>query len=125
MIAPATARDREQAARVLSTATLRAADELGMTQRELAAALGVSESSVSRLARGRPLPADTKEGELALLLIRVFRSLDALVGADRERVRAWFRAENAHVGGVPAERVRTIQGLVHVVEYLDALRGKS
>ena len=116
--------DRGEAARVLAVATLRAAEELGMSQRELAAALGISESSVSRLARGRPLDPDGKEGELALLLIRVFRSLDALLGGDAQRCRAWFRAENTHLGGVPAEHVRSVQGLVHVVEYLDALRGK-
>ena len=31
---------------------------------------------------------------------------------------------SAHVGGVPAELVRTVPGLVRVVEYLDAIRGR-
>jgi len=31
---------------------------------------------------------------------------------------------NRHVGGVPAELVRSIQGLNRVVEYLDAIRGR-
>jgi len=39
-------------------------------------------------------------------------------------VRAWFHAANAHLGGVPATRVQTVTGLVHVAEYLDGMRGK-
>jgi transcriptional regulator with XRE-family HTH domain len=108
---------------VVTRAVLRAATALGLSQRELAAVLGLSEASVSRLSRGRPLSASRKEGELALLLIRVFRSLDALVGGDERKARAWFQAENAHLGGVPAERVRRVEGLVEVATYLDAMRG--
>ena len=55
---------------------------------------------------------------------RIFRALDALLGGKEPDVRAWFHAANAHLGGVPAERVQTIPGLVHVAEYLDAMRGK-
>jgi len=58
------------------------------------------------------------------LFLRLFRSLDALMGGDEAKARAWFKAENAHVGGVPAERIRTVEGLVDVVQYLDAMRGR-
>ncbi len=111
-------------AQVLSRAVMRAAAELGLSQSELAKVLGVSEASVSRLARGRLIDPASKEGELALLLIRLFRSLDALVGGQAEAARRYLRAPNSHLGGAPAERIRTIAGLVDVVEYLDALRGK-
>jgi len=39
-------------------------------------------------------------------------------------MKHWMRTENLHTGGVPAEQVRTVQGLVGVLEYLDAIRGK-
>ena len=66
---------------VLTKALLRAADLLGLSSRVLARILGVSEASVSRLASGaRTIDPASKEGELALLLVRVYRSLDALVG---------------------------------------------
>ena len=109
---------------VLGKAVLRAARELGLSQARLAEVLGVSGASVSRLARGRAIAPDSKEGELALLLVRVYRSLSALLGGDADAMRAWLHAENLHLGGVPAERLRTAVGLVDVAGYLDALRGR-
>jgi len=96
-----------------------------MTQKELGRTIGVSPASISRLASGKgPLDPKDKSGELALLLVRIFRSLDALVGGDEAKARAWFQAQNDHVSGIPAERVLSAEGLVHVAQYLDAVRGK-
>lgn len=111
--------------RVLGQASLRAARILGLSQKSLAAALGVSESSVSRLARGRGIDPASKEGELATLLVRLYRSLDSLLGGDEAKARSWMQARNLHLDGVPAELIETIPGLLHVTEYLDAMRGKS
>ena len=116
-------RARPDAAAVLTKATLRAADRLALRQRDLAAILGSSEASVSRLNQERRLEPASKEGELALLFLRAFRSLDALVGGDTAAAREWLHADNAHVGGIPAERLRTVEGLVDVVRYLDGMRG--
>jgi len=112
-------------ARVLTQAVIRAGAALGLRQTGLAATLGVSEASVSRLAAGRRIDPTTKEGELALLLVRLYRSLDALVGGGDAQAREWLQAHNHHLGGTPAELLRTVVGMVRVCEYLDALRGKS
>jgi transcriptional regulator with XRE-family HTH domain len=109
---------------VLAKAILSAAGRLDLRQHHLAAVLGVSAASVSRLVRGRGIDPASKQGELALLFLRVYRSLDALVGGDEGRARQWVHAENDHLGGVPAERIATVQGLVDVAEYLDAMRGR-
>jgi hypothetical protein len=109
---------------VLATALLAAADRLGLRGRELAAVIGTSEATISRLRFARVLHPRTKEGELALLLLRAYRSLDALVGGEDAKARLWLRAENEHLGGVPADRIRTVEGLVDVVQYLDAMRGR-
>ena len=111
---------------VLTQAVARAADHLSLTGRELAAVLGVSPSSLSRMSRGgRAIDPESKEGELALLFLRVFRSLDALLGGDAEKCRQWLRAYNRHLAGVPAGLVQTAQGLVRVTDYLDALRSQG
>jgi hypothetical protein len=109
---------------VLAKAVLAAAARLELRNRALAAVLGSSEASVSRLQYGRGLDPDSKEGELALLFLRLYRALDALVGGDDDKARQWLQAPNDHVGGVPAERIRTVEGLVDVVQYLDAVRGR-
>lgn len=108
---------------ILTRAFLRAAERLGLSQKDLAPVLGVSPSTLSRLPQ-RPLDPRSKEGELALLFLRLYRSLDALLGGDAEACRRWFQARNTHLDGVPAELVRSVTGLVHVIEYLDAMRGK-
>ena len=82
------------------------------------------EATSARIAAGRGTDPESKEGEIAALFVRAFRSLDAVVGGNEADARAWMHAPNRHLGGVPAERVLTLPGLVHVVEYLDAVRGK-
>jgi hypothetical protein len=124
MTAPAHGHERPQAAPLLARAVLSAAERLGLRNRHVAAIIGTSEASVSRLAAGRGLEPHSKEGELALLFLRLFRSLDALVGGDDAKARAWLHADNTQVRGVPAERIRTVEGLVDVVQYLDAMRGR-
>jgi hypothetical protein len=110
---------------VLTKATLRAAALLGLKDAELARVVGVSPATLSRLRRDRTIAPVSKEGELAVLLVRVYRSLDALLGGQEGPIRAWFHAENRHLGGVPARLVQTVPGLVHVLQYLDAMRAKN
>jgi hypothetical protein len=118
--APAAVDDRS---RVLTRATLRAAELLDLNGARLAATLGVSEAGVSRLAAGtRAIDPTSKEGELAALLVRCFRSLDALVGGDDAQRRAWMAAPNRALNGVPRDRIETVQGLVATVAYLDGMR---
>ncbi|MGK2934841.1 MAG: MbcA/ParS/Xre antitoxin family protein [Gemmatimonadaceae bacterium] len=109
---------------VLTKAVLAAAVRLDLRARHLATIIGTSEASVSRLRSGRTLDPAQKEGELALLFLRLYRSLDALVGGDEEKAKAWLHADNNHLGGVPADRIRTVEGLVDVIQYLDAMRGR-
>jgi hypothetical protein len=113
-----------EAAPVLARAVLKAAERLALRNRQLALVIGSSEASVSRLQSGRGLDPASKEGELALLFLRVFRSLDALAGGDDDKARAWIHAHNDHLRGVPAARMTTVEGLVDVVQYLDAMRGR-
>ena len=125
MMIPASAAAKPEESVVLSKAFLRASARLGLAQKDQAQLLGLSAASLSRLARGeRKVDVDGKEGELALLLVRLYRSLDALTGGDEAKNRKWLHAENHHLGGKPSELMRSIQGLVHVVEYLDAMRGR-
>jgi len=111
---------------VLAKATVRAADWLGLSGAVLARVLGVSKPTVSRLVHGSySLNPQSKEGELALLLVRVYRSLDALMGGDDSARLGWMRAYNHALNGKPAELVQTAQGLVEVLRYLDGMRAPA
>ncbi len=108
---------------VLTRAVLRAADRLGLRGAELARIIGVSEPTVSRMRKGNfVLREGSKEYELAALLVRLFRSLDALLGGDEAAMRDWLRAPNTALGAAPAERIRQVEGLVDVLAYLDTRR---
>lgn len=109
---------------VLTRALLTAASRLGLRNNRLAEVIGTSEATVSRLSGGRTIDPSSKEGELALLFVRLYRSLDALVGGDDSQAREWLHAQNSHLGGVPAELIRRVEGLVNVIQYLDAMRGR-
>ena len=110
---------------VLTKAVVRAAVLLGLTQRELAAILGVSEATVSRLRtdKYRLSSQRPKEWELARLFVRLFRSLDALWGHD-EGARTWLGSHNLGLAARPRDLVASVEGLVRVVAYLDAARGR-
>jgi hypothetical protein len=112
-----------QAEAVVTKAVQRAATALGLNQRELGQVLGISEAKVSRLGEATLLDPKRKELELAKLFIRLYRSLDTLVGGDDVKSALWLHADNDYFGGVPAELVKTVEGLTSVVHYLDAMRG--
>lgn len=104
---------------LLLQAVSRAADELNLSRTALARVLGKDRTT---LTRAKGIDPASKTGELALLLIRVYRSLSVLVGNDRQLLRHWFHTANRHTGGVPAEQVQRTEGLVAIVQYLDAMR---
>ncbi|WP_454254777.1 antitoxin Xre/MbcA/ParS toxin-binding domain-containing protein [Pseudomonas sp. Marseille-Q8238] len=109
---------------VLLKALLNTREQLGLTQQELAGIVGVNRSAISRWGESGGLRPQSKTGELALLLIRVYRGLYALFGGNLGDMRHFLRSENHHLAGVPLAQMGQIQGLVRVVEYLDAIRGK-
>lgn len=114
-----------QDAAVLTKAVTRASGLLGLTQRQLADTLGLSGPTVSRLFSGkyRLSPTRAKEWELAILFVRLFRSLDALWGHEAT-ARAWLEGYNTALGAAPLELIRSAAGLVRVVDYLDHARGR-
>lgn len=118
---PATVDDK---ARVVTTAVLRAAVALHISKTVLGRVLGLSPASVTRLSAGGELRPGSKPYELALLLLRVYRSLDAIMGGDRALAREWLASENRAFDGRPIERITTIMGLTEVAAHVDAFRAR-
>jgi hypothetical protein len=119
------ARPASTEAAVVTKAVLRAAAELQVPQRALGRIIGLSEASVSRMSAGAyELTPGDKPFELAVLFIRLFRGLDAMVGGDDVVARRWLREPNVALGDVPLTLIQSIAGLVHVVAYLDAFRAR-
>src|SRR4051794_17994459 len=86
------ASDSAREGAILGKAAIRAAEFLGLSNKELGRVLGLSDATVSRLkAGGYVLPSGSKPFEMAQLFVRVFRSLDAIVGGDDASLNSWLR----------------------------------
>jgi uncharacterized protein (DUF2384 family) len=107
---------------VLTKAVVRAAERLNLPRSLLAKVLGLSPATVTRLFTGRyQLEQTRKEWEFALLFLRVFRSLDSIVG-DETTAKKWLNSDNRGLNGKPIDLIRQTEGLVRVVHYLDSAR---
>jgi hypothetical protein len=96
---------------------------LGLSHRVLAGILGVSEATISRMGSGSyQLKPGDKPFDLAVLFLRLFRALDAIVGGDAAAARAWLQNQNTALGAAPVTLLASVSGLVNVVGYLDARR---
>ena len=109
---------------VLTKAVVNTATYLDLPKVKLAHILGVSAATVTRLyANSYQLSPTKKEWDFAVLLVRLFRSLDSIVGGATEDARKWLVSENkAFAGKKPVELIESTEGLVRVVTYLDASR---
>jgi hypothetical protein len=113
----------KEAAAVLTKASLRSAELLGLSRAALARVVGVSEATVSRMASGdRQFELGSKPAELAALLVRVYRSLDALVGNSEKHRKLWMSTFNQAFNQSPREAIESVDGLTRVVRYLDGAR---
>jgi hypothetical protein len=117
-------RDTEQrSSMVLGNAAGRAAAALGLNGRALAQIVGFSEATVSSIVHGdRGIDPASKEGHLSLMLIRVFRSLDALAGGDDGKRLTWMSTHNTALNGVPESLILSAEGLERTLAYLDSMR---
>ena len=108
---------------VLTKAVLAAAGRLGVSNKALAAIIGLSEATVSRMGSGAyALAPGDKAFDLGVMFVRLFRALDAMTDGDESVAHAWLRNENTALGGKPLALAQSVSGLVHVVGYLDARR---
>ena len=115
-----------QPGQVLAKATVRAGQLLGLSGAALARTIGLSEPTVSRIVKGhKPIDPASKEGELALLLVRVYRSLDALVGTDDQKRQAWMQSHHKALGAAPIQLIQKVEGLVATLHYLDGMRAPA
>lgn len=115
----------DAAAATLTKAVVRAADLLGINQQTLGQVLGLSAATISRMVGGHYLlsPSKGKEWEFAVLFVRLFRALDAIVGST-DAARQWLAGDNLGLQGRPIDLIRGTEGLVRVLHYLDAHRGR-
>jgi uncharacterized protein (DUF2384 family) len=122
---PVRVRDADRA-RVLTLAVAETTRRLKLRSTELTAIIGVSQPTASRLLNGKfQLAEGAKSWELGAHLVRLYRSLASMVGGDDELARTWLRSANEAFGGrTPLDAIRSVEGLVHACDYVDAHRAR-
>jgi len=121
---PLSARASEEN-RVLSRAVAQVAASWKLTNEQLGAVIGISPATVSRLRSGTfQLDRSSKAFELSQYLVRLFRSLDALMGSDDNASISWLRSPNLDLDGRPIDLIRSIRGLGAVSNYVDDFRAQ-
>lgn len=122
VVAVASSRDR---ADVLTEAIARIAELWGLKNAKLGAVLGVSMATASRLRSGETrLDPASKSFEAGQFLLRLFRSLDALLGSDDSAAKRWLETNNLDLGGKPIDQIDTMRGLIEVCDYVDFYRAR-
>lgn len=66
---------------------------------------------------------DSTEGERALYIIDIAKKLSLLTSGDKDWMQAFMHSDNQGTGGIPAKQIGTLDGLVKIVRYVDAMRG--
>jgi transcriptional regulator with XRE-family HTH domain len=108
---------------LITKATLRTAERLGIKNTALAKILGVSEPTISRMRQGRyKLERGQKAFELAILLVRLYRSLDGIVAGDDSVAADWLKNQNTALDGIPLDLIQSVSGLTNVIAYIDSRR---
>jgi len=108
---------------VVIKAFQRAYKDLGVSRDDASRIVGVDSSTLNR-NKNKGFDPLSKTGELCLQFVRVYRSLFAIAGGDHDFMKHWLRSHNRALSGAPLELMFSIQGLIQVNEYLDAMRGK-
>ncbi len=120
---PAQIKPAHDPAAVLMKAALRIRDAYGLSADDFAAVLGVSASQVRRYREDTPFSAQGPR-QRAAMFVRAARSLEALVGENVDRAKAWLTSPNTDLRGErPLDCLKHIEGMTDVVRYLDAMRG--
>jgi uncharacterized protein (DUF2384 family) len=124
MIAPMT-KNGEDDDRILTSAVAKVADLWGWSNAKLGAVLGVSPATASRLrSEQTKLDPVSKSFEAGQFLVRLFRSLDALMGSDDVAARSWLGSANLDLEARPIDLIDSFKGLIKVCDYVDAYRAR-
>ncbi|MBW8190284.1 MbcA/ParS/Xre antitoxin family protein [Neiella marina] len=106
---------------VLGKSTLNAGRHLGLSADQVGEIIGRGRTSITR----NGIDPTSKVGDLAMLLVRLYRSVHTLMGGDAANIRHFMTSYNRGTQGRPIDQVFRVDGLVRVVSYLDAMRGRA
>ncbi len=110
---------------VITKALFNTKKELGISNAVIGQIIGADAATISRMQKNMDMK-ENKVYEAAVLLVRIYRSLFSILGGSADAMKHWlFNGNKDFNGTAPIEVMKTMVGLVNVVEYLDAMRGHA
>lgn len=109
---------------VLAEALLKTAERLGLKQVQLASVIGVELAIINQMETNPVLDPTSQQGKSALSLIRLYQALHGLTGGDPVWINHFMNSQNTITGDIPIQQIQTKNGLVKVLEFVEALSVK-
>ncbi len=111
--------EKAEAAVVLTKSFLEACHSLGLDRSSVLRCLGMPEATLKRYeSQERFLQPESREWELAAMLVTIHRFASSLVGNDPVLLKSWASTYNRALKSTPIEALASAQGLVAVCVYL-------
>ena len=91
-----------------------------LTEASLRAAhfLGLDTAQVAQISKETQLESE----EVAILLVRAYKSLHSIMGGHEAEMRVWISSENSHLKGIPEQLIMSAGGLNDVTCYLERFK---
>ena len=80
--------------------------------------LGLDTAQVAQISKETQLESE----EVAILLVRAYKSLHSIMGGHEAEMRVWMTSENSHLKGIPEQLIMSAAGLIDVAGYLERFK---
>ncbi|TCB64875.1 hypothetical protein E0H88_14575 [Acinetobacter sp. ANC 4216] len=106
---------------VLAKAAWKAAEQLGLKPEQFIKILHL-EGGDSDLSELQMLDPSSQQGEIALILIRIYKAIYSLNGGDIDWMHHFLNSPNLLTGGVPIKQMESMSGLLSVLQTVEYLQ---
>ena len=110
--------------KVLTKASWKAAELLGLKPEQFVRILHLECLDMNLSEATLMFDPNSKQGEIALILIRIYKALYHLNGGDIKWMHHFLNSPNLLTGGIPIEQLESMSGLLSVLNTVESLQYK-
>ena len=110
--------------KVLTKASWKAAELLGLKPEQFVRILHLECLDMNLSEATLMFDPNSKQGEIALILIRIYKALYHLNGGDIKWMHHFLNSPNLLTGGIPIEQLESMSGLLSVLNTVESLQHK-
>lgn len=110
--------------RLLAKTSWKAAQQLGLKPEQFVRILHLECVDMVLSDSSLMLDPNSKQGEIALILIRIYKALYHLNGGDIKWMHHFLNSPNLLTGEIPIEQLESMSGLLSVLNTVESLQHK-